>query len=249
MAKAKVEKEKGGAVVAVQSNLPANIAEELRKEAEGLASRIQAPGGDKIKLTKDKKFKLPDGTTHPGPLTVVILDFVSYNAYYDKPFKDGEPGSPACYAIGLEPTSLVPSKKAPDRQADSCGACPQNLFGSKGDGKACRNHRKLAVVAGAGDLASQADSPMWILEVSPTALKAFDAYVSMVRAQFATPPIGVVTDIFMDPGVEHQSLRFGNPQLNPNLELHFSRRAAARERLLAEPDVSKYEKPKKKAGQ
>lgn len=244
-------KAKAGNAVAVKSGaqLPANIREALEQETQELSKRIQAPSGDKIKLTKKKTFKLPDGSEHPGPLTVVILDFVSYNAFFDKPYKDGDPAAPACFALGLEPTSLVPSAKSPDRQADSCGTCPNNQFGSKGDGKACRNHRKLAVVAGEGDLAGDPNSPMWILEVSPTALKAFDAYVSTVRTQFNVPPIGVITDVFFDPSSEFQSLRFGNPQPNPNLGLHFARRAAAKERLMAEPDVSRYEAPgKKKAG-
>jgi hypothetical protein len=230
----------GTAVTKVTKQLPVNIAELLKKEAEELGKRIQAPGGDKIKLTKDKQFKLPDGTKHPGPLTVVILDFVSTNQFFDKPFKEGEAAAPACFAIGLEPNSMAPSDNSPKKQSDTCGKCPNNEFGSKGDGKACRNMRKLAVIAGAGDTAGDVNSSMWVLEVSPTAIKAFDAYVSSVKTQFGVPPIGVVTDIFMDPSSDFQSLRFGNPQLNPNLETHFSRRAAARERLLAEPDVSRY---------
>lgn len=235
----------GTAVVPAKSNLPVSVAEQLKAETEALASRIQAPGGDKIKLTKKKTFKLPDGTEHPGPLSVVIVDFVSANRFFDRPYKEGEVTPPACFAIGLEPQNLVPSAKSPDKQNDNCAKCPNNEFGSKGNGKACSNHRVLAVVAGEGDLANDPEAPMWTLEVSPTGLKAFDAYVATVRTQYGVPPIGVITDIFFDPSSEYQSLRFGNPQPNPNLEGHFARRAAARERLMAEPDVSKYEKPGK----
>lgn len=235
--KAGGKKEPGTALV--------NMRAELAAETLALSRRIEAPSGDKVKLTKKKTFKLPDGSEHPGPLTVVILDFVSTNTFHDKPYKEGEISPPACFAIGLEPTLLVPSANSPDKQSDGCAKCPNNAFGSRGDGKACKNGRRLAIVAGAGDLAADPDSPMWIIDVSPTSLKAFDAYVSTVRTQFQAPPIGVVTDVFFDPASEYQSLRFGNPQPNPNLELHFSRRAAAKERLNTEPDVSKYEKPKK----
>lgn len=229
----------------VKSNLPVSVAEQLKAETDALAARIQAPGGDKIKLTKKKTFKLPDGTEHPGPLSVVIVDFVSMNKFFDRPYKDGEITPAACFALGLEPQNMAPSAKSPDKQSDGCAKCPNNAFGSKGNGKACGNHRVLALVAGEGDLALDPKAPMWTLEISPTGLKAFDAYVSTVRTQFAVPPIGVITDIFFDPSVDYQSLRFGNPQPNPNLEMHFARRTAARERLLTEPDVSKYEKPKK----
>lgn len=236
----------GTAVVVAAKNLPASIKEQLAADTAALANRIQAPGGDKIKLTKKKTFKLPDGTEHPGPLTVVIVDFVSVNKFFDKPYKEGEVTPPACFAVGLEPTSLVPAASSPDVQSTSCATCPNNEFGSKGNGKACANHRVLAVVQGEGDAALDPKAPMWLLEVSPTAIKAFDAYVSTVRTQFNVPPVGVITDVFFDPSSEYQSLRFGNPQPNPNLEMHYGRKAAARERLMSVPDFSKYEKPKKK---
>lgn len=240
---------KDGEVVpaGTKAGLPMSIKDEMAKELASLSSRIQAPTGNKIKLTKKKTFKLPDGTEHPGPLTVVVVDFVSANIFHDRPYKEGEYSPPACFAAGLDVNDrLVPSDKSPDKQAESCAKCPNNEFGSKGDGKACKNVRKLALVAGMGDDAGKADSEMWLLEVSPTGGNAWDAYVSMVRTQYNVPPIGVVTDVFFDPTSDFQSLRFGNPQPNPNLEVHFSRRAAAREMLLSEPDVSKYEKPGKK---
>lgn len=226
--------------------VPEEIRKQLAQETQELAKRIQSAGGDMIKLTKDKHFKLPDGTKHPGPLTVVILDFVSVNQFFDRPYKEGEVTPPACYAIGLEPSSLVPSKNSPARQAEACNTCPNNQFGSKGDGKACGNHRMLVVRAGVGDDALDPNAPKFLLKVSPTGIKAFDSYVSTIRTQFGAPPIAVVTDIYFDKEKEYQSLRFGNPQPNPNLELHFSERAAARDRLLQEPDVSQYQPPKKK---
>lgn len=235
---------KGTAVTTTKKQLPAEIRAEAEKEAAELAKRIEAPGGNKIKLTKDKHFKLPDGTKHPGPLTAVILDFVAANKFFDRPYTEGEITPPACFAIGLEPGSLVPSANSPDKQAESCAKCPNNAWGSKGKGKACGNHRLLAVVAGAGDAASDPEAPMWLLEVSPTGVKAFDAYVSTVRNMHNTPPIGVVTDIFFDQTSEYQSLRFGKPEANPNLAVHWARKAAAREMLTREPDVSGYEKPK-----
>jgi len=240
-----------GTAVAMKAGtaVSAAVRDQLDAETAALSTRINAPSGNKIKLTKKKTFKLPDGTEHPGPLTVVVVDFVSANIFHDRPYKEGEYSPPACFAAGLDVNDkLVPSKASPDVQSSTCAKCPNNEFGSKGDGKACKNLRKLAVIQGSGDDALNPESPMWLLEVSPTAGKAFDAYVSTVRTQYAVPPIGVITDVFFDPSSEFQSLRFGNPQPNPNLEMHFSRRAAAREMLLSEPDVSKYEKPGKKAG-
>lgn len=237
-------KDKSLPAVAGAPNLPASIRDALAAETQGLADRIKAPTGNKIKLTKKKTFKMPNGMEAEGPLTVVVVDFANANVFHDRPYKEGEYFPPACFAAGIEVNDkLTPSKNSPDKQNDTCAKCPNNEFGSKGDGKACKNIRRLAVIAGAGEDALKPDSDMWILEISPTGGKAWDAYVSMVRTQFGMPPVGVITDIFFDPESEYQSLRFKPAQANPNLELHFGRKAQARELLLAEPDVSGYEKP------
>lgn len=226
--------------------IPPALREQMALDAAELKKRIQAPGGDLIKLTKDKHFKLPDGTKQPGPLTVVILDFLSVNKFFDRPYKEGEITPPACFAIGTEPSSLIPSKNSPDKQNESCNKCPNNEFGSKGNGKACANHRLMVVRAGTGTEGANPDSPKYLLQVSPTGIKAFDSYVSSIHTQFDTAPYAVVTDIYFDPESEYQSLRFGNPQPNVNLVLHMGERKAAHERLLQEPDVSGYTAPVKK---
>lgn len=236
------------AVVPAGSNLPTSLRDQIAAENKALAARIQAPGGDKIKLTKDKNFKLPDGTKSPGPMTVVVLDFVSVNKFYDRPYDEKEITPAACYAVGNVISSLAPVDASPAKQAETCSECPNNEFGSKGRGKACSNTRLLAVVAGAGDSALDPKSPMWLLEVSPTGIKAWDAYVSSVRTQFNVPPIGVITEISFDPNVDYQTLRFGNPQPNPNLEMHWGRKAAAAERLASLPDFSSYQPVKAPAG-
>lgn len=242
MAKAKTEvavrKPAAGAVMSLQ--------EQIKAENESLASRIKKPSGDKIKLTKKKTFKLPDGTETDGPLSVVILDFAAINEFFDSPYKEGEVATAACYAVGfLENDDLTPAKESPDVQNDSCKKCPNNEFGSKGNGKACANKRRLAVIAGEGEDAADPNSPMWIIDVSPTSIKAFDAYVASVRQQFELPPIGVITDVYFDPDSEYQSLRFGNPRENPNLEVHYARKQAAKDRLTSLPDFSRYVAPKK----
>lgn len=216
-----------------------NIKDALAREVASLAGRVAAPGGDSIKVTQDKKFLLPDGTKTEGPLQLVIVDFVSANRFYEGAYDKDNITPPACFAIGDIPTALVPSVNAPVRQSDSCGACPMNQFGSAGAGKACKNARVLAVLPPDAD----ADTPLWILNVSPTALKAFDSYVGEVARKFNLPPVGVVTEVSFDPNVDYGSLRFGNPKPNEEVNTHFARKEEARTRLTVEPDVSGYEAP------
>lgn len=214
-----------------------NYKEELRKELESLQKRVGAPTGDYIRTTQDKKFLLPDGAKSDGPLSVVVIDFCSGNFFYDRPFKKGEESPPACFSLGLEPSGLKPSEKSPHQQAETCDECPNNQWGSNGAGKACSNQRILAVTA-PGE-----EDKLYLLKISPTGIKAWDSYVQTIKNQFELPPIGVVTEIYFDPNLTYGSLRFGNPRPNPDIEKHFGMRAAARARLLTEPDTSSYTPP------
>jgi len=217
-----------------------NIRAEIKRQSDEIAKKIGAPSGDFIKVQQDKTFKLPDGAVSPGPIRGVIVDFTSANMFYDRPYKEGEVVPPACFAIGEEPEALVPSNNSPDKQSDNgCKPCVNNVFGSKGRGKACTNTRILAIVQPDAD----PNSPLWLLKVSPTAIKAFDAYVQTIKAQFDGTPILVETDIYFASDEKFPSLRFGNPTENKNLAVHFARQKAAKERLLAEPDVSQYAPP------
>lgn len=221
-----------------------DIKAEMKKQAEAMASRIGKPGGDFIKVQQDKKFKLPDGTVSDGPLSVVILEFVAGNFFYDRPYKEGEQVPPACFAIGTEPELLAPHATSPVKQAASCKVCPNNVFGSSGAGKACTNSYVLAVTVPSDD----PNEPIYNLKVSPTGVRPFDAYVKTIMSQFEAHPIAVVTEIYFDPGSKFPSLRFGNPAKNENLAVHFDRQKTARDRLLTAPDVSQYTPPKKAGG-
>jgi hypothetical protein len=225
------------------ANLPADVRKQLEDDAAKMKDRIGAPSGDKIRITKKKTFKLPDGQESAGPLRVVVLDFVSYNAFYDRPFSEGDKTPPACFALGaVKPTDLAPSNSSPDKQSAACKGCPNNEFGSKGKGKACSNHYLLAVV----EDSDNADAPIFLLQVSPTAVRHWEGYASQVAAKFGLGPICVSTEIYFDPSSDSPSLRFGNPEANKNIGIHAPRKAAATARLLTEPDVSGYEKPGKK---
>jgi hypothetical protein len=228
------------AVVPAKKQLPANYDEQLAREAAEIASRIGAPGGDVIQVTQDKMFKFPDGTEDAGPFEAIIVDFVSGNYFYEGRYDPKTITPPACFALGLDPKNLVPSNSSPSKQASDCNACPNNQFGSNGAGKACKNTRVLALLPpDATD-----DTPLWVLKLSPTALKAFDAYVAKIASSLSAPPIKVISTIGFDPAQDYATIRFGQPKPNPNLGTFFGRREEARKRLLTEPDVSKVDAPK-----
>lgn len=219
------------AVAKAKTTLPANI--DLAKEVEDLRGRLAAPTGDRIKID-NKQFKLPNGDTS-DLLTGIIVDFVYYNAYYESAFNPGSITPPNCFSIALEPSSAVPSANSPDVQADACQSCWANQFGSAGNGKACRNSILVAMLPPDADQ----DTPLMLLNVSPTGIKPFSAYLSSIL-RMQRPPYSVTTDIECNPNVKYDTLTFSNPQpINDDMiAMIRSRRDEARERLLVEPDVS-----------
>lgn len=234
---------KPGTAVAVKANSAVmNIQDEIRRKAEQMADRTEPAGGSTIRVTQSKSLKLPDGS-EVDTIDLVVVDFTSTQSFYPLQFDPKNPVPPDCFAIGDNPKKLVPSENSPALQIDKkdcvegkgCNVCPNFQWGSAGAGKACKSGRKLAVLPPDADK----DTPIWILNVSPTAIKSFDGFANAC-ARMGTIPVGLVVTVTCDPAVDHASLRFQNPQPNENLEVHYARTDEARQLLAAEPDVSQW---------
>lgn len=222
---------------------------QLAAESEAMRKKIGSGGSDKIRLTKKKTFKLPDGQESAEPLRVCVLDFVAYKAFYDRDFSEKNKVPPACFALApVKLIELVPSANSPDKQSTQCGisgksgCCPLNEFGSKGNGKACGDHYLLAVVG-----MDKPDSEMYTIQLPPKSVKYWEAYVQQTLRE-KPGLVAVSTEIWFDPDSEHQLLRFGRALDNPFIVEHMARRKSATARLLTEPDVSAYEPPPAKPG-
>lgn len=223
-----VKKSSSGALVSIKEQLAAQVAANQ--------GRVAPESGITIRVGQDKTFSMPDGTKSRGPLQLVVLDFAYYNAFYEGTYDPKNISPPACFALSPLPKDMVPSASSPARQSDDCSSCPMNVFGSAGDGKACKNQVKLAVLPPDAD----EDTPIWLLNVSPTALKGFNGFVGSVARTFNVPPIGVVVEIGFDDTVTYARLAFSDPAPNENVGVHFARQAEAQKLLGVEPDVSSY---------
>lgn len=218
---------------ASKSTAVVSLADEMAKQLASLSKRTAAPTGASIRITQDKKFKMPDGSL-ATELDVVIVDFNNRNEYYAGAFDMNNISGPVCAAVGNEVDNLVPDASSPDKQSESCATCPQNVFGSSGPGKACKNQRVLAVLP----VDAKPDTPIMTIKVSPTAIVGFDNYVNSVAATHAVPPVGVITTISFNPAKTFASLQFGNAIPNPNLPVHFARQGEAQAILAAVPDMT-----------
>lgn len=219
----------------------ANVEAQLEAEAASIADSIGKPSTNTIKV-RDKVFTLPDGQVIQAPLRVVIVDFISKNMFYEDAYREGEVSMPVCFSIDKTVSTMKPSPNATDPQSPACNGCPMNEFGSDGAGKACKNTRFLAV-----SLPDLEGDDLYTISVSPTAIKAFDAYVGSVAKVFKAPPVRVITDVNFHPEKTYPSLMFGNPAPNPNYAEDYSRRDEAEDLLTVEPEAPAEEAAKPKS--
>ncbi|MDP0784659.1 hypothetical protein Q8G26_27465, partial [Klebsiella pneumoniae] len=59
-----------------------SIKDAIAAQVAAMGDRIAPPGGSKIKLAAGS-MTLPNGTKTPGPLEVVVVDFVATNKFYE----------------------------------------------------------------------------------------------------------------------------------------------------------------------
>lgn len=229
------------AVATKRESLPVDVQAILDKQKNAVMDKIGRPTSTAIQIKQNKNFVLPNGEITEGPIDLVILDFVSMNTFYEGTYDKDNPAPPVCFSIGDNPDTLIPSVNATDVQAETCAVCPMNKFESaeRGKGKACKNMRVLAVMpAEAVD-----EDAIWLLRVSPTGIKAYDAYVRNLAQRNNVAPIQVVTKVGFDPNSDYPSLRFAPESVLDGDALNFfvSRLEEASELIRTEPDYSQTE--------
>jgi hypothetical protein len=172
----------------------------------GLSSGQSFP---KISI-KASRFRIKEGDTETV-LDTTNLDVVVVGAnprlsktWYAKQWsKDAEPTAPDCYSLD----GVSPDPEAEDPQNDLCASCPQNAWGSKvTDGgqqiKACSDNKRLAVVA-----ADDASGPVYLLSVTPAALKGLNQYQKELSVR-GIPPEIVKTRVSFDTDASFPKLKF-----------------------------------------
>jgi hypothetical protein len=96
-----------------------------------------------------------DGLPVPGgEAEVIVLANQGERSYYEGQFDPSKPQVPTCYSFDGD----APHPEARDPQHETCEGCPQNAWGSKGKGKACREGTRVALLPAAAPLDS---APMY----------------------------------------------------------------------------------------
>lgn len=226
----------------------ATVDQELSQEVANLKQQIGQPGGRAIKI-KNTGFVSPEGMDLGTEIQIVVLDFISKNMFYDRPYDPQNPAPPACFAQGKVIDDMVPDPDSPAIQADACRTCPLNQFGSGNNGKskACKNTRELAVLLldpDNEDSITDPNAPVYTLSVPPSGLRAFDGAVASIARSLAGPPVkAILTAIVKDAGT-YGLVSFVDPVANPHYAQHYARRAEAKSLIERKPDFAQYEAPK-----
>jgi hypothetical protein len=201
-------------IIPANLQVPAHLAARMGKPsalAQALAGGI-AGGGDFPRISiKGARFRIVEGGAETV-LNQTTLDVVVVGAnprlskaWYAKEWnKDNEPSAPDCYSLD----GVGPHPEATNPQCDLCASCPQNAWGSKvtPNGqqiKACADKKRLAVVA-----ADDAMGPVYLLEVTPAALKGLNAYQKELSMRGIAPEI-VRTRVSFDTDASFPKLQFG----------------------------------------
>jgi hypothetical protein len=201
-------------LVPVDVNIPAHLAARIGAPSV-LAQSVMAglgggPAYPKISI-KGSRFRIKEGSTETVlntlELEVVIVGAnprLSKTWYAAKWDPNAEPSAPNCYSLD----GVSPAADAEDPQNDLCASCPKNAWGSevtdKGQQlKACSDHKRLAVVA-----ADDAAGPVYLLEVTPAALKGLNQYQRELTMR-GIPAEVVKTKVTFDTDASFPKLKFG----------------------------------------
>lgn len=203
------------ALIPANVQIPAHLAARVGAPsilAQSMAGGLGNGGESYPRISiKGARFRIIDGDTETV-LDSVMLDVVIVGAnprvsktWYAKTWTpDAEPSAPDCYSLdGLGPD---PQSTAP--QNDLCASCPQNAWGSKitpqgQQIKACADKKRLAVVS-----ADDPEGPVYLLEVTPAALKGLNQYQKELSVR-GIPPEIVKTKVSFDTNASYPKLQFG----------------------------------------
>lgn len=187
--------------------------EEMAAIARRRASaEAKSAGGDYIS-TKGGILSINGNVIDGNCFNAVVVESVFSNAFYEHPYDERNPVPPDCYAFAEDEEGLAPHEECQTAQHPQCAGCPNNAYGTArvGRGKACRNQRRLAVIAEDADEGfADSGAQMYILSVAPTSLKAWASYVQNVYSTMKKDVSQVVTEItlFTPKGQTYSQLSF-----------------------------------------
>jgi hypothetical protein len=147
----------------------------------------------------NRLFLLENGSVNPNLDVIIVGKNKNVSKqYFEGVYLEGTNNPPVCFSINGD----RPEPSSPKKQHATCAGCPKDAWGSgQGKGKACQDHRKLAVLLlpymTKGILEKPLREPIY-LKINPNSLKILKAYNdSLVHRN--VHPAQVITRITWNP--------------------------------------------------
>ena len=139
-------------------------------------------------------------------IPVVVIHSVFENQLYKDRYDPNNQQPPICYAFGETDDDLKPHPDSVAPQSENCHECPKNQWGSDpggGKGKACKNVRRLAMIA-ASDLENADKADVAIAKLPVTSVKNWSTFASQVANVLKLPPIAVIVEMSVEQDAKTQ---------------------------------------------
>jgi len=248
-AKKKTTKKKSASKAMVSM---AEFEQQMMEQANLDSARTGSGGGANFISIRGGSFTYQEADLGEE-IEVVVLDFVNVKDYYDSPWDQDNPSSPACWSVSYDkPSEMVPSEYSPVVQAEACAGCWANEFGSadRGKGKACRDGRRMAVISKDQLDDAVEDIEIALLKAGPSSCPNFDKYIKGLAKVAKRPCYGVVTTAFFDDNMDYEVLKFRSNEKVESPE-HMQKIMELREQvselLTQEHDPANYVSPEEQA--
>jgi len=176
--------------------------EKFAQYAKETTEQVKSIGGGGIGISWGHNSVSVGGTKISGSkLDCIILGSCAHNRWFKAGYDKDNKQPPDCYAFAIvaDDPSMAPHATVKEKQSVLCADCEKNVFGTAkvGKGKACANTLRLGVLLSKDveDGATAASSEIATAGISPTNLKRYKTYVSMLEEEYGRPPWAVVTQI------------------------------------------------------
>jgi hypothetical protein len=196
--------------------------EELARQAKLASAMEESTATGNFFSLKGGILAFNDAPVPNNEMAVVVLDGVLENVYYEGKYDPDNIQGPKCFAFGRDEKTMEPHKivvEAGNSMAGAsglCQGCEMNEWGSAdtGRGKACRNTRRLAMVAAgtfeAGRFKAFNDEEQLekagiaYMKLPVTSVKGYAAFVKQIANALNRPPHAIYTKVSVRPDPQTQ---------------------------------------------
>jgi hypothetical protein len=155
--------------------------EKMMRELAKKATATERPSSGTINV-KSGILSVNGDPVKGNKLDVIFVSSTQANLYYEEKWNPDDPKNPVCFAYSEDGEDMKPHPASSKPQHHECATCPMNQWRSEEISKA-----EIAILA-----------------LPVTSVKEWSNYVNLIAATFGRPPLGMVTQLGVEPHIKHQ---------------------------------------------